>query len=334
MRVTITTSKPVYDLGERITINGTLTLGGNPVTNGLVAIQVNDPRNQSTVFRTLNTGIEPSKPWLIEILDFFPCDSSGSLRTSFIRGSAAGFRISLRNNALSDYYVIVPIYIQYSDDTPFTTFVIYEGIIEKGQTVDALTYPVPILANAPLGTSYAYANPIRDYPINTGYAYSPEKASTFQITASTSSTSTQDINVFTSTTSLGTYNATFKTSTFGGMLGNYMVYATSQYSYYLTTNQTTFTVILVGDITGRVLGVPDGKVDVKVDVKDVSMVARAFGSEPGEPNWNPIADITGPEYLVPDGKVDVRDVSIVRKKLREIWNPTITLVAVNKPAHP
>jgi len=94
------------------------------------------------------------------------------------------------------------------------------------------------------------------------------------------------------------------------MLGNYIAYATSQYSYYSTTNQTTFTVILVGDITGRVYGVPDGK----VDVKDVSMVARAFGSEPGQSNWNPIADITGPEYLVPDGKVDARDVSLVARK--------------------
>jgi len=42
-------------------------------------------------------------------------------------------------------------------------------------------------------------------------------------------------------------------------------------------------------------------------------VARAFGSKPGDPQWNPLADITGSEYLVPDGKVDVRDVSLVAK---------------------
>jgi len=57
--------------------------------------------------------------------------------------------------------------------------------------------------------------------------------------------------------------------------------------------------------------------DGKTDMKDVAIVAKAFGSQPGYPNWNPIADITGPEYLVPDGKVDMRDVSLVAKHFGE-----------------
>jgi len=300
-------SKPVYDLGEKITINGDLTLGENPVTDGLIAIQINNPRNQGIIFRTVTSGTEPPKPWLIEILNFFTCDSLGNIKTSFKRGGNAGFKITLKNNALSDYYVIVPIYIQFSDNTPFTAFEIYKGTIEAGQSVSILTWPVPIPTNAPLGTSYAYANPLNGYPISMGYAYSPEKATTFQIT--TSSTSMQNVQEFASTTTIGAFNVTFTTSKSGGMLGNYAVHATSKYSYYLASNQTTFTVILVGDITGSVYGVPDGK----VDVKDVSLVARAFGSKPGDPQWNPLADITGSEYLVPDGKVDVRDVSLVAK---------------------
>jgi PKD repeat protein len=59
----------------------------------------------------------------------------------------------------------------------------------------------------------------------------------------------------------------------------------------------------VGDING----------DGKVDMKDVALVAAAFGTVPGHPRWNPEADITGPIYLVPDGKVDMRDVSLVAK---------------------
>jgi PKD repeat protein len=59
----------------------------------------------------------------------------------------------------------------------------------------------------------------------------------------------------------------------------------------------------VGDING----------DGKVDMKDVAVVAAAFGSYPGHPRWNPDADITGPAYLVPDDKVDMRDVSLVAK---------------------
>jgi len=48
-----------------------------------------------------------------------------------------------------------------------------------------------------------------------------------------------------------------------------------------------------------------------VEIKDLAIVAKAFGSRPGSPNWDPRADITGPTYLVPDGKVDMRDVALV-----------------------
>jgi PKD repeat protein len=59
----------------------------------------------------------------------------------------------------------------------------------------------------------------------------------------------------------------------------------------------------VGDING----------DGKVDMKDIALVAAAFGTSPGHPRWNPDADITGPIYLVPDSKIDMRDVSLVAK---------------------
>lgn len=58
--------------------------------------------------------------------------------------------------------------------------------------------------------------------------------------------------------------------------------------------------------------------DTKVDIKDVAIVAKAYGSMPGFPNWNPHADITGPEK-VPDGKVDIRDVALVAKHYGEIY---------------
>jgi len=70
----------------------------------------------------------------------------------------------------------------------------------------------------------------------------------------------------------------------------------------------------------RCLGDVNG--DGKVDIKDILVVAQAFGSYgpnvqyPGSPpssRWNPAYDLTGPVYLVPDGKVDIRDIALVAR---------------------
>jgi hypothetical protein len=52
---------------------------------------------------------------------------------------------------------------------------------------------------------------------------------------------------------------------------------------------------LVGDVNG----------DGIVDLKDVYIVGKAYGSYPGHPKWNPAADLNG------DLKVDLKDFVIV-----------------------
>jgi hypothetical protein len=53
---------------------------------------------------------------------------------------------------------------------------------------------------------------------------------------------------------------------------------------------------------------PDGK----VDIRDIAVAARAFGSKVYEYGYNYNADVTGPDGE-PDGKVDIRDISFVAK---------------------
>ncbi|HXX87247.1 MAG TPA: right-handed parallel beta-helix repeat-containing protein [Candidatus Acidoferrum sp.] len=74
---------------------------------------------------------------------------------------------------------------------------------------------------------------------------------------------------------------------------------------------------LPGDITGSTLGVPDGR----VDIRDISYVAKQFGTSTSSPNWNPIADLTGPSG-VPDGRVDIRDISYVARRFGTSGNST------------
>jgi hypothetical protein len=64
-----------------------------------------------------------------------------------------------------------------------------------------------------------------------------------------------------------------------------------------TLSNGTFTVRLLGDVNG----------DGRVDMKDIAMVARAFGSTSSSPNWNPAADING------DGTVSMKDIAIVAR---------------------
>ena len=60
-----------------------------------------------------------------------------------------------------------------------------------------------------------------------------------------------------------------------------------------------------GNITVRLMGDVNG--DGRVDLRDIALVARAFGSTPGSPNWNPAADLNG------DGIVNMQDIALVAR---------------------
>lgn len=53
--------------------------------------------------------------------------------------------------------------------------------------------------------------------------------------------------------------------------------------------------------------------DGKVDIRDLAVAARAFGSYPSHPRWNPLCDINH------DGKVDIRDLALIAKNFGKKW---------------
>jgi parallel beta-helix repeat protein len=57
--------------------------------------------------------------------------------------------------------------------------------------------------------------------------------------------------------------------------------------------------------------------DLEVNRDDIDISARAFGTRSGDVLWNPHADVTGSEPLVSDGKVDMRDISVVARHFGE-----------------
>lgn len=300
LEIDITSDKSTYNLGDYATVNGNLTSGGSMVPDGLVTVRMNNPRSETTLVRTLTTGSEPPEPWPIEINEFFPCDASGNPQSSSNLGGRIGFQITITNNVLSGYSVDVVLSLQYSNGVPYMSFVMYEGFLEAHQNVTVVHWPISILYDAPLGTTTAYASALADVTTSSGYAYCPENVTTFEITSQLlSGASTPDQGGITSSAN-GAFDLAYATSPHGGMLGNYTAYAISKYSYWIATNQTTFTVKLVTDITGR-YNVSDGK----VDIMDLALVSSCYGSYPGHPKWDPRADISG------DEKVDIQDVARV-----------------------
>jgi hypothetical protein len=101
---------------------------------------------------------------------------------------------------------------------------------------------------------------------------------------------------------------TFIWNTAGLVKGNYTVYALAE----TVANETEIDnnefnggfviVTMIGDITGPT-GAPDGK----VDIRDVAVVARLFGVNSPNPQYNPNCDSND------DGKIDIKDVSLVSR---------------------
>lgn len=60
---------------------------------------------------------------------------------------------------------------------------------------------------------------------------------------------------------------------------------------------------LVGDVNG----------DFRVDIRDIAVAAKAFGTVSGDSRWNPAADVNR------DGKVDLRDVALIAKNFGQHW---------------
>jgi hypothetical protein len=298
LKLDIQTDKTSYDLEETVTIYGNLTKDGLIVQDGFVAIQIRDPFCRTVLLRTPVTGSGPTAPVLVELLEIFPCDDVGNPKYSFARGDYLGLKATVRNNASSQHVVVIA-YIQFSNDVPFTTYTIFNQTIESGKTVSKFVHPVAkIPAGAPTGITKIFGNTLTDLPENSGYPLCPEKITSFNIRTSTSSSAsgiTQEANMAIS----GSFNLSMSLEG-NGLLGDFTVYATSLYGYPIpqpAANQTIFKVILLADING----------DGKVDMVDLWLVAKAFGSYPGYPNWNPQADVDG------NGKVDMIDIWIVAK---------------------
>jgi hypothetical protein len=295
----------LYDVGNTVTFTGSVS-NGSTVPDALVLFEVDTPKQKPWIIRTFTTGQTPVGPWPVQLLGVTPTDQYGNPKYSFQEGQDAGFNVTVRNNSGSTCPVVVTINVFFSNGLPFALQPVVNTTLQPGQLWSTVTWPVNIPVSSVVGQAMVCASVFNDYPKNNGLPYSPEMSATFNIVSGIPGQVSQ-------ASTSGTFNFTvplMSTSSLPIMLGNYTVYAMTHYGYSFASAHTIFTLKLFGDFSG----------DGKIDMKDVAVVARAFGSHPGSPNWNPAADLTGPVPLVPDGVVDMRDVALVSKAFGTIAN--------------
>ncbi len=104
-------------------------------------------------------------------------------------------------------------------------------------------------------------------------------------------------------------NVTFTWNTTGFAYGNYTI---SAYAWPVPGETNTANnnctggwviVSIIGDVTG-----PNGWPDGQVNMRDIALIARCFGSTSGSSNWNPNADLNN------DGIVSMKDIALVARR--------------------
>lgn len=277
LKLAIQTTKQIYDLGEEIIVYGNLTLDDAPFDRGLVAVQIKDPLNNTLLIRTLATGENASD--LVGIFySLFACDLSGNPKFTFNQGEMLRINATIMNNDVTPRYLVLTASLQFSNNLPFQTFLLYNDTMNPGQRWSC-NYPLAYIpTDAPIGTTRIFGSVLTDLPEKNGFALCLGKTSTFSIKAAGSSAKNMEIE---GPSEPGGFNLSLITSSKGGILGNYTIYASCYYPPLLSTTQITFEVKLLKDVNQ----------DGTINMIDMYIVALHYGETPESPNWDPRTDI-------------------------------------------
>jgi len=288
LNLTTTTNRYTYYVGDRAQIYGNLTLDNVTVTDGLVAIEVSDPRGTPIIIRTLSTGTIPPTAWYVYVQQVFASDQLGNPKPSFFRGELAYFNVTVINNDIEPRLTLVTVNVYDQNTVPLASASI-KGTLPQ-QSVNRFIMGLPIPTDAALGTANVYANAYTDWPKLLGTPYCPEKTASFSIVggaaAVMSVTAIQEVNP--------NYNLTIKLP-MQIPKGIFTVYVSSAYLGLTAFNSTTMQVKMLGDING----------DNIVNYLDVFRLLKSYLKREGDPLYDFEADFNR------DGVVNYLDVYVL-----------------------
>lgn len=297
LELTVTTDKEEYYIRvDTVKISGNLTLNGSLVPDGLVALEVDNPASYSVIIRTLKTGTAPISGAAINITDLFLCSwqEPNKPRNNVSKGSSAYFNVTIKNVGnetlsplitLNFYQSLYPFYLQTWSISP----------LYPDHRVSAIV-PFSLPSWVKVGYVTVYTSVFNTYPRLGGHPYCEEKTSTFEVVSPSGGSSSQPPTPPAAQSSNGTYNFIFRIPMDavdeGFTRGTYTAHVSAHYGQQQATNSTTFRAELAGDVDK----------DGYVGSFDVFMLAPAYGSVVGDPNYNPDCDFDDDGYI---GSIDV-----------------------------
>jgi hypothetical protein len=290
----VTTDYTSYSLGATINVHGQLTLRGVPVTDGLVAIQVDDAQGNVRLVRVISTGTPPS-PWKVQIVSLSSVDSQDKPKSTFSRGAWSYFKVTVENLDINDAQAMIT-FNMFDSIGRSVAFSFWGGTLSAGQRVtrrEDILVPTDFYGD----TATCYVNVLTGnlqpvFPEFAGQPCCPERSVAVTITGSKSQTAG---STSASVAALsGSYSLAFKLPD-DAAIGNYTVFSSARYNAWA---RTTFDYYWLNTDVNR---------DGKVNILDVSKVAKAFGFKAGDAGYNRIVDING------DGVINIVDTATVAR---------------------
>ncbi|MEM2105375.1 MAG: dockerin type I domain-containing protein [Candidatus Bathyarchaeia archaeon] len=292
LEITIETNRNAYYRGEIVQVYGNLTLDGEPVTDGLVAVEVNDARGSPLIIRTLNTGTQPQMAWYVYIGTIFTSDQQGNPRSDFYRGELLYVNITVVNNDVEPRHTLVTATALDKDLVPMGTASVEATI--PGRTYTRYIVSIPVPTDAAIGTATIYVNAYTEWPMLQGVPYCPERNTTCNIVSTSGSASATTTTTQTIQQASQGYNLTFKIPR-QIPVGIFTAYVSSIYQGLTAFNSKTFQVKMLGDVNG----------DGRVDYWDLYYLGKSYGKQQDDPQYNPEADFNR------DGKINFLDLYII-----------------------
>jgi len=286
----VSTDNLHYGLGATMNVYGTLTLSGVPVTDGLVAVQVEDSLGNPRLIRVVPTGTPPS-PWKVQIVEFLSCDSQGSPKSSFNRGSLAFFKATVESlDTVLERQVTIALNLLDSIGVSIGVTYASSSLAPRKQITYFTSIPIP--SDAFVGEGMCCVNVLTKWPKDGGQPYCSEESVGLEITGGASQPAGSPLE--SPTGSQGSYSLSFKLPS-NAMLGNYTVFASARYNAWATVNFDYF------------WRYSDVNRDGEVNILDISAAATAFNSMIGDPSYNSLADINQ------DTIVNIIDIASIAK---------------------